>query len=130
MDEVENPTVDGKMTGKDPITGQFVGGNTYGGQKPVGAQSFKVKWADFIEKVAAQNNKTPNEIDEQLLAVAFKKARDGDYAFYRDTQDRIFGKPLQTTELTGKDGKDLFEPSEKLKELASKLNEIHQPRIS
>jgi len=98
---------DGNVTGKDPVTGQFVAGNKLGG-KTAGTLDFKTKWINFIEKVAAQNDMTPNEIDEQLLAVAFKKAKDGDYAFYRDTQDRVHGKPLQVTELTGLGGKDLF----------------------
>jgi len=97
----------GNDTGKDPVTGQFVAGNSLGG-RTAGSLDFKTKWNIFIDKVAKQNNMTPNEIDEQLLTVAFKKSKDGDYNFYRDTQDRVFGKPLQTTELTGKNGKDLF----------------------
>ena len=97
----------GNNTGKDPVTGQFVAGNSLGG-RTAGSLDFKTKWNIFIDKVAKQNNMTPNEIDEQLLAVAFKKAKDGDYAFYRDTQDRVHGKPLQVTELTGLGGKDLF----------------------
>jgi len=87
----------------DPITGKFKEGNP-GGGRPSGSLDFKTKWINFIEKVAKQNNMTPNEIDEQLLAVAFKKAKDGDYSFYRDTQDRVFGKPLQKQELSNPDG--------------------------
>ena len=87
----------------DPITGKFKEGNP-GGGRPSGSLDFKTKWNIFIEKVAAQNDMTPNEIDEQLLAVAFKRAKDGDYAFYRDTQDRVYGKPMQPTELSGRNG--------------------------
>ena len=97
----------GNNTGKDPVTGQFVAGNSLGG-RTAGSLDFKTKWNIFIDKVAKQNDMTPNEIDEQLLAVAFKKAKDGDYSFYRDTQDRVYGKPINHTELTGKDGKDLI----------------------
>jgi len=89
----------GSDTGKDPVTGRFVAGNSLGG-RTAGSLDFKTKWINFIEKVAAQNDMTPNEIDEQLLAVAFKRAKDGDYAFYRDTQDRVHGKPMQPTETT------------------------------
>ncbi len=63
--------------------------------KPNGALDFKTKWFNFIDKVAKQNDITPDEVDEQLLAVAFKRAKDGDYQFYRDTQDRVHGKPVQ-----------------------------------
>ena len=108
MDKEITETI-GNDTGKDPVTGQFVAGNTLGG-RTAGSLDFKTKWNIFIDKVAKQNNMTPNEIDEQLLAVAFKKAKDGDYSFYRDTQDRVYGRPMQPTEITGKDGKDLPQP--------------------
>lgn len=67
--------------------------------RPPGALNFSTKWKIFIDKVAKQNNMTPEEIDEQLFAVGFKKAKDGEYAFYRDIHDRVYGKPLQQTEL-------------------------------
>lgn len=36
--------------------------------------------------------------------------------------DRAFGKPTQAVEITGKDGKDLFRATPKVKNLADKLN--------
>jgi len=70
--------------------------------RPKGALDFKTKWEIFIDKVAKSNNLTPQEIDEQLFAVGFKKAKEGDYAFYRDLHDRLYGKPVQHTDLTTK----------------------------
>ena len=100
MDKDTEITEDnGKNTGKDPITGRFVEGNKLGGKTP-GALSFQTKWATFIDKVAKSNNLTPQEIDEQLFAVGFKKAKEGDYAFYRDLHDRLYGKPQQTLDVT------------------------------
>jgi hypothetical protein len=72
-------------------------GNPLG--KPPGTLDFKTKWYRFIEKIAEKNDLTPEEVDEQLFAVAFKKAKDGDYNFYRDTQDRIHGRPQQKIDL-------------------------------
>ena len=69
--------------------------------RPVGALSFATKWDKFIEKVAKQNDMTPEEIDEQLFAVGFKKAKDGDFQFYKDIHDRKYGKAVQPTELKG-----------------------------
>lgn len=89
--------------------------------RPKGALDFKTKWEIFIDKVAKSNNLTPQEIDEQLFAVGFKKAKEGDYAFYRDLHDRLYGKPVQHTELTGKDGKDLI-PEPLSEEEKEKLN--------
>jgi hypothetical protein len=67
--------------------------------KPKGALSFATKWERMVEKIAMQNNLTPEEIDEQLLLVGYKRAKEGDYSFYRDAMDRIHGKPMQPTEL-------------------------------
>lgn len=80
--------------------------------RPKGSESFSTKWKSFIEKVAAQNDMTPDQIDEQLLSVAFKKAKDGDYSFYRDTQDRVYGKPMQPTDITSKGERVMIMPSE------------------
>jgi hypothetical protein len=63
--------------------------------KPIGVESFKTKWLRFIDKVAKQNNISSDEVDEQLLAVAFKQAKDANYPFYKDIQDRIYGTALQ-----------------------------------
>ena len=54
--------------------------------RPQGTMDFRTKWRLFIEKVAKSNNMTPEEIDEQLLAIGFKKAKEGDYSFYRDNR--------------------------------------------
>jgi len=101
----------GDNTGKDPVTGQFVAGNKLGG-RTAGSLDFKTKWNIFIDKVAKQNDMTPNEIDEQLLAVGFKKAKEGDYAFYRDIHDRVYGKPIQPTDITSKGESIVILPSE------------------
>lgn len=95
----ENSETNGINTGKDPVTGQFTQGNKLGGRTP-GSLDFKTKWHIFIDKVAKQNDMTPEQIDEQLLAIGFKKAKEGDYAFYRDIHDRVYGKPMQPTDLT------------------------------
>lgn len=67
--------------------------------KPKGTLSFATKWERMVEKIAMQNNLTPEEIDEQLLLVGYKRAKEGDYSFYRDAMDRIHGKPMQPTEM-------------------------------
>lgn len=81
----------------DPITGKFVKGNP-GGGRPLGSLDFKTKFEIFLNKLAKQNDMSPQEIDEQLFAVAYKKAKEGDYQFWRDVHDRVYGKPLQKQE--------------------------------
>lgn len=63
--------------------------------RPKGSEDFKTKWFKFIDKVAKSNNMTPEEIDEQLLAIGFKKAKEGDYNFYKDIHDRVYGRAQQ-----------------------------------
>lgn len=66
--------------------------------RPKGSEDFKTKFYKVIDKLAKQNNITADEVEEQLLLVGYKKAKDGDYSFYRDLMDRIHGKPLQKQE--------------------------------
>lgn len=105
----EKPEIAGNKQARNP-DGTFpkgVSGNPAG--KPKGTLSFATKWERMVEKIAMQNNLTPEEIDEQLLLVGYKKAKDGDYSFYRDAMDRIHGKPQQSVDHTT-NGKDLPTP--------------------
>lgn len=106
--------------------GQFVpgvSGNPAG--KPRGTESFRTKFIRVIEKIGKESNLTSDEVEAQLIIVGLKKAREGDYNFYRDIFDRNYGRPVQTTELTGKDGEPLMpqESSDRIKELAKILKE-------
>lgn len=99
LEKLEKPEVTGNKQERNP-DGTFpkgVSGNSAG--RPKGALSFATKWERMVEKIATQNNLTPEEIDEQLLLVGYKRAKEGDYSFYRDAMDRIHGKPMQPTEL-------------------------------
>ncbi len=91
--------------------------------RPEGTLNFATKWKKFIEKVAETNEMSPDETEQQLLAVAFKKAKDGDYNFYRDTFDRVYGRAMQPTDITS-GGKPLnIEVSEKIKDKYDDSNE-------
>lgn len=74
--------------------------------RPTGAENFATKWYRMVEKIADSNNITPDQVEEELLKVGYKRAKDGDYSFYRDAMDRIHGKPMQYTDVTS-DGKPL-----------------------
>lgn len=75
-----------------------VSGNPDG--RPKGAENFATKWKKAIEKIADANNTDPDDIERQLLLVGYKKAKDGDYQFYRDIFDRVYGKPQQSIDHT------------------------------
>lgn len=80
--------------------GTWKAGHPSTGGRTLGSLDFKTKWYKMVDKLAAQNNLTPEEIDQQLLLVGYKKAKDGDYSFYRDAMDRIHGRPMQPTDIT------------------------------
>jgi hypothetical protein len=115
-----------EKTFTDEETGKFKPGNP-GGGRPKGSLSFATKWRKFVAKVAESEGKTPEEIDEELYSVAMRKAKDGDYQFYRDIHDRVYGKPQQSVDVTTK-GESMGQPSDEqvdklAKEYESKLKE-------
>lgn len=105
----ENPIRNGDKLERNP-DGTIKSGVLNPNGRPKGSEDFKTKFYKVIDKLAKQNNITAEEVEEQLLLVGYKKAKDGDYSFYRDLMDRIHGRPIQKSELTGKDGKDLPTP--------------------
>lgn len=96
---------DGTELVRDEL-GRVVSGVLNPNGKPLGTEDFKTKWFKFIDKVAKQNNITPDDVDEQLLAVAFKQAKDANYQFYKDIHDRVHGKAVER--LSNADGSNLI----------------------
>lgn len=66
--------------------------------RPKGTENFTTKWRKAVEKIAKTNNITEDEVEMQLLLTGYKKAKEGDYRFYQDVFDRIYGKPLSKNE--------------------------------
>ena len=67
--------------------------------RPQGSLDFKTKWYKMIDKIAEVNDITSEEVELELIKVGYKRAKDGDYSFYRDAMDRIHGKPVQPSEV-------------------------------
>jgi len=63
--------------------------------RPKGALNFSTKWIKFIEKVAEQNETTPDQVDEQMLKVAYKQIMSGDHRYWKDIMDRVYGQAKQ-----------------------------------
>lgn len=97
MDKKTEKT-DGKQSEKPWLFKPGESGNPKG--RPKGTENFKTKWEKFVKKIADKNELLPEDIDEQLLAVAYKKAKDGDFQFYKDIHDRVHGKAMQPTDIT------------------------------
>lgn len=81
--------------------------------RPKGQRDYATIYREALIKLATLNDKTEEEIENEILSNALLSARKGDYRFYKDILDRLYGTPVSRTELTGKDGKDLkisFDP--------------------
>ena len=98
-------------------------GKNHKGGRPKGSKSNHT-----LEKEAARA-KAIAMVDEELEEIfrpQIDKAKEGDTAAINAVLNRAWGTPAQYLELTGKDGKDLFVPTEKIKKLADEL--VHGQR--
>lgn len=69
--------------------------------RPKGQRNYATIYREALRKIAEKQNMTPEEMEEIMLQSGLTKAMKGDYAFYRDTLDRLHGKapqPLGTVE--------------------------------
>ena len=85
---------------RDPKTGQFVVGNTLGGQKPEGALSFKTVLARAIKKIANDPKLNLQDPETAMVVKAMQKAVKGDFKFYKDITDRTYGKAQDQLDIT------------------------------
>ncbi len=68
--------------------------------KPKGTNNFETDFDEAVEEIAKENGMTRSEARKLLLKVAFKQAKDGNYSFYKDIHDRIYGHAKQSTDIT------------------------------
>lgn len=76
--------------------------------RPKGSKNFETDFDEAVEEIAKESGITRSEARKLLLKVAFKNAKEGNYSFYKDIHDRIYGQATAKNEHTGKDGKDLI----------------------
>lgn len=75
-----------------------VSGNPKG--RPKGSRSFKTVFFEALEMLAKENKKDPNVLFNEIVAKGIKQAHSGDFKFYQDLMNRIFGKPLESVDIT------------------------------
>ena len=79
---------------RDPKTGRILPGfslNPSG--RPEGAVGFKTMFEKAVKRLAELNKLDPDMIEIDLVVKAIAQARGGDYRFYKDMADRLYGKP-------------------------------------
>lgn len=95
-------------------------GNPLG--KLVGTKNKETLRREAIISYAKRNGKTPEEIEKLIEERGINEALKGEYQFYRDYQDRAFGKPVETQKVDMKVNGMLIIPSEVIEK--NKLNDI------
>jgi hypothetical protein len=80
--------------------------------RPKGSRDFATDFDEVVEEIAKDNGITRSEARKILLKVAYKNAKEGDYSFWRDIHDRLYGKPIQPTDITSKGERIVIMPSE------------------
>lgn len=76
--------------------------------RPKEQRNYATIYKEAMKLLASKNNTSPEALEAEMVANAAVLARKGDYRFYKDTLDRLHGQATVKTELTGKDGRELF----------------------
>lgn len=69
--------------------------------RPTGTRNFETDFDEAVEEIAKENGMTRSEARKLLLKVAFKNAKEGNYSFYKDIHDRIYGQASQKIDNSG-----------------------------
>lgn len=67
--------------------------------RPQGQLNYATIYRNALIRLGKENNKTPDDIEEEMIANGALLARKGDYRFYKDVLDRIHGQAVQKTEV-------------------------------
>lgn len=74
-----------------------VSGNLKG--RPIGQRNYATIYKEALTKLAELNDKTPEELENEILSTGLLNARKGNYQFYKDTLDRLHGQATQNNEV-------------------------------
>jgi hypothetical protein len=83
-------------------------GNPKGRRK--GQRDYRTLFWIALEHIANSTNMTPEQVEEAMHAAGIIKAIKGDFFFYQEIGNRVYGKPHEKMDLTsgGKTLADLF----------------------
>lgn len=96
----ENTINSGEVVERNP-DGTFKNGHKKLGGKELGTNNFATDFDEAVAEIAKDNNMTKSEARKLLLKVAYKNAKDGNYSFYKDIHDRIYGTAQNNVNLSG-----------------------------
>lgn len=94
---------------------------------PLGQRNYETIRREAIISIGKANGKTPEEIEEMLVAKGVSEALKGDFRFYKDDLDRVHGQAVSKTDLTSKGDKIVFMPQELLEKYGLQNNPDTRP---
>lgn len=102
--DTENPSKNGKITGKDPENGRFLPGNNLSRGKPKGTKHFATLIGEMLKKKIKLRDKATGEmvevtIDQAMVDAMVREVLKGDVKAFEALTNRHDGKPHQTMDL-------------------------------
>lgn len=81
----------------DPKTKKFKKGNP-GGGRTLGKRNFMTDFKEATKAVAEalKLGKKPDAVQVELVKIGIREALKGNFNFYKDLIDRLYGKPTET----------------------------------
>lgn len=127
----EDTTKSGEVVERN-TNGTFKEGHAKIGGRPLGQRDYATIYREALIKLAAKNNKSPDDLEEEILSKGIASARGGDYRFYKDLLDRSHGTATVKTEtkveLSGKVDLTSKEATEIAKKYEQELNKIEDAK--
>ena len=69
--------------------------------RPLGQRNYATIYKEALIKLGKLNNKTPEELEDEIHSAGILNARKGNYQFYKDVLDRLHGTAQNNMNLTG-----------------------------
>ena len=67
--------------------------------RKLGQRNYATIYREALIKLAEKNDKSPEELENEILSKGILNARTGDYRFYKDLLDRLHGTATQKSEI-------------------------------
>lgn len=90
--------------------------------RPRGAKGYLAQWKKVVKKIADIEKKDKNDIELDLIISGYKNALKGNYRFYQDILDRVYGKAVSHIEIKDEREDEVKDTSELL-EIAQSYEE-------
>jgi len=127
--DTKNPIRNGEKMENIPIRdekGRIVTGVLNPNGRPKGSRDF---YNDFREAISQLKDKTTGEslTEIHIIKTGLAKMLKGDARFeglYKDLMDRVYGKPVSKTELTGLDGGAIIIATEEKQKIEEALDDV------